>query len=169
MFPCNELSSPILFAIACGLWSQLSSLAIARRIAMPRGAALCVVVGVSLICLSIGGLNIRIPQTQQTLVMVDLSPSSRTAAYRDASRRDARIRQLLGSVDYRVENFADWPSVDHTDFLPPQASAIVLFSDGRFDLPATSRRRMSLSIRIWSILMMHRSRGWNLAGNRSTP
>ena len=85
--------------------------------------------------------------------MVDLSPSTRGAAYRDRATLDRRLGQLLlGDVPRDLLAFAggaarplpdgatlgDLPC-DHTVFAPPaDADAVVLFSDGRFARPAVA-------------------------------
>lgn len=84
-------------------------------------------------------------------VMVDLSPSTRTANFRDPDWLNQRLDSLLQGVPYRLILFGqtnlpvgslprlleDMPG-DSTRFAPPPADAVVLFSDGQFDLPAYS-------------------------------
>src|SRR6266508_915381 len=90
------------------------------------------------------------PEPREIAVMVDLSPSTRTAQYRDAKFLQQRIRTLLGQNPYRVVYFSDearaqvaadplpdLPS-QKTIFNPPPAAAVLLFSDGRCDLPAAA-------------------------------
>jgi hypothetical protein len=84
------------------------------------------------------------------LVMVDLSPSTRGATFRDRAALDLRVHQLLGDQPFQLLAFADHiqpmgqgPTLedipaDQTIFAPPPADAIVLFSDGQFELPAYS-------------------------------
>jgi hypothetical protein len=81
-------------------------------------------------------------------VMVDLSPSTRGATFRDASALQRRIQQLLGNRPYQLLGFSDRNepidltaplrelACDETRFVPPPVDAVVLFSDGRFDLPS---------------------------------
>lgn len=83
--------------------------------------------------------------------MVDLSPSTRTATYRDPAALRGRIGQLLGRSPHRVVYFASESATtttappgptlpdllaDRTTFAPPAARAVLLFSDARFALPA---------------------------------
>ena len=81
-------------------------------------------------------------------VMVDLSPSTRGAIFRNRVPLDLRIHQLLGDQSYRAVEFADHNEplppgdlladlpTDKTIFQPPpDADAILLFSDGQFELP----------------------------------
>jgi hypothetical protein len=121
-----------------------------RHPALPHFTLLAAGIGVVLLCMAAGGIEWRRPRPQSVLVMVDLSPSTRTATFRDRGRITARIRQLLGKIPYRIQYFADGPvtepaggtilpdvPADRTT-LPTDvgASAIVLFSDAQFALPA---------------------------------
>jgi hypothetical protein len=80
--------------------------------------------------------------------MVDLSPSTRGASYRDRQALDRRIHELLGDTAYRVQFFADGIgevhsssnrlpdlSADRTTYAPPAAAAVLLFSDCQFSIP----------------------------------
>lgn len=133
------IESPTLLIIAAALAAGTVIVAVIRRIRMPRGAGLCMTIGMTLLALAAGGMSIRRPDPRKALVLVDLSPSTRTAAYRDEAARNARIRQLMGDAPFTVETFDDQPQVERTQFRPPAtADAVVLFSDGQFDLPVTS-------------------------------
>src|SRR6478672_8426857 len=82
--------------------------------------------------------------------MFYLSPSTRGAAYRDRAALDRRIRELLGNTPYHIELFTDGTPIrdpgralndlpaERTRFVPPAAAAVLLFSDGRFALPAAA-------------------------------
>ncbi|MGA2230525.1 MAG: hypothetical protein ABSH22_06465, partial [Tepidisphaeraceae bacterium] len=86
------------------------------------------------------------PSVEPVAVMVDLSPSTRGAAYRDPTLLRRRLGELLGATPYQLFFFAQKTTTgsletaaplaempaDETDFNPPPAAAIVLFSDGRF-------------------------------------
>ncbi|HVT88635.1 MAG TPA: vWA domain-containing protein [Tepidisphaeraceae bacterium] len=128
------LQSPILFttslvmvlAVAVNVW---------RVRIIPEPTKFLMILGTLMIALASGGLTVRLPQQRNVVVMVDLSPSTRTAQYRDTSELQKRIGQLLGDVPYRVETFADSAQIEKTVFAPPQSDAVVLFSDGQFDLP----------------------------------
>lgn len=119
-----------------------------RRSAIGNGARLLCAVGLVLLCLAAGGPIWRRPAGRDVAVVIDLSPSTRSAEYRSRPQLLARIRQLLGETPYRLLYFADGeaqpfahPDVDRfpdlpaeqTRYIPPAASAIVLFTDGRFD------------------------------------
>lgn len=85
----------------------------------------------------------------QIAVMVDLSPSTRGASFRQSAALNRRLDQLLAGKPFRLIEFAnrniaatdfvptEIPS-DQTVFTPPPVDEIVLFSDGRFALPADS-------------------------------
>ncbi|MDB5320667.1 MAG: hypothetical protein JWN40_2298, partial [Phycisphaerales bacterium] len=81
-------------------------------------------------------------------VMVDVSGSTRGAGYRNRAELERRIKQLLGETPYHVSYFSDRNisvvaeggtlgdlAGERTVFAPPAAAAVVLFSDGRFELP----------------------------------
>ena len=82
--------------------------------------------------------------------MVDLSPSTRGARFRNPDFLRQRLAQLIGDAPYQLIAFAaenrpldpagpfDEMPADRTVFSPPNADAIVLFSDGQFDLPEHS-------------------------------
>ncbi|HEX2973338.1 MAG TPA: VWA domain-containing protein [Tepidisphaeraceae bacterium] len=105
-------------------------------------------IGSVLLALAAGGLTWRLSSTRQVAVMVDLSPSTRTAQYRNTDALHRRIKQLLGDTPYRLVAFADAeqsPLADgptlpdlpanRTLFAPSDAPAVLLFSDIQFDLP----------------------------------
>jgi hypothetical protein len=83
-------------------------------------------------------------------VMVDLSPSTRGAGFRDAGEVRQRVGELVGDENYQLIGFAGgnepidpagpWREMaaDQTVFTPADADAILLFSDARFALPAVS-------------------------------
>jgi hypothetical protein len=74
--------------------------------------------------------------TPHIIVMLDLSPSTRGASYRDSAALNQRIAQLLPRTPYRIETFGE--NADQTIFAPPPADDILLFSDARFALPVFS-------------------------------
>ncbi len=113
----------------------------------------------SLVLFAIGSLCLAIsaglPILRQSIpgsiaVMVDLSPSTRGATFRDPVALNRRILQLLGSHPYQLLGFSDRNQsidlkaplhdleCDQTCFTPPSVDAVILFSDGRFDLPAAA-------------------------------
>jgi hypothetical protein len=121
-----------------------------KGLPVPRGAKIVLSAASLLLALAAGEPNWMLPAAKEVVVMVDLSPSTRGAAYRDRAALDRRIRELLGSTPYRIELFADGTPVhDHgrvladlpaerTRFTPPAAAAVLLFTDGRFPLPAAA-------------------------------
>jgi hypothetical protein len=134
----------------------IGGLAMTGRSEVPRLTRLLIACGAVLLALAAGGLTWRRSGAGEVLVMVDVSPSTRTATYRDRSTLERRVRELLGSTTpYRTLLFAqdarpdpgggarlDDIAADHTVFSPPPtAGAILLFSDGRFDLPAVTPPR----------------------------
>lgn len=137
-----------------GLWAGLL-LALAgaavvrlRRPAVPALTVGAALVGTLMLAMGAGGLRWERSAPQPIVVMVDLSPSTRVAEYRDREVLNRRIRELLGVTPYRLMFFsednlkgdpgtarlADVPA-DHTSYAPPAAAAVLLFSDCRFELP----------------------------------
>ena len=120
-----------------------------RRPALPRGAAWLGAAGAVLLSLAAGSPIWQRPSPSEVAVMVDLSPSTRTADFRTRAQLETRIRSLLGKTPHRIYYFAsdvaqgdpggavlpDIPA-ERTVFKPPAgAAAVVLFSDARFELP----------------------------------
>lgn len=140
-----------------GLWAGAALAALAagivllRRPTVPGLTAGLALAGLLLVALGAGGLTWQRATPQPVVVMVDVSPSTRTAEYRDRSALLRRIRELLGTTPYRLQFFsednlkadpgsahlADVPA-DHTNYAPPTAAAVLLFSDCRFALPEQS-------------------------------
>jgi hypothetical protein len=150
---------------ALGLVGATIAIAIFRHIALRRMPRLIFALGAILLAVSAGGPRWERRPIGSVVVMVDLSPSTRGATFRDRSALDQRIRQLLGPLLYQAIGFSDHNQglriqppnnqttgnhplatdpplrdipADHTVFAPPPADAVVLFSDGQFDLPASA-------------------------------
>jgi hypothetical protein len=150
VFPFS-LEAPGWFAVACGLALIAGVLALVRRPAVHGVTLVACAVGMVLLALAAGGLTWHRPASADVAVMVDLSASTRGAGYRNRAELERRIKQLVGQTPYHVTYFsdrninsigegnvlADLPG-ERTVFAPPAAVAVVLFSDGRFELPASS-------------------------------
>jgi len=146
-----SFDSPRAMEIAATITGLVLLAAWVRRPAMPRLTLLCWLMGLLLLTLACGGITWNRPARQVVAVMVDLSPSTRTADYRDLAVLDRRIRELLRDLPYRVRYFAshtiddpppgprldDLPA-EQTVYTPPAAAAVLLFSDCCFELPARS-------------------------------
>lgn len=100
----------------------------------------------SLLALSAGQLEIQWPRAQRVAVLVDLSPSTRGAPWRDHAWLHRRLATLLPHAAYDTYAFADGAlcplPADVTEIaagqtrLPPvSADAVVVFSDGQFVRP----------------------------------
>lgn len=147
-----RFESPSLLFAALGLALAAVCIAIIRRPDVPRLTQAMIAVGLLLLSLAAGGAQWRRARGGEVLVMLDLSPSTRIADYRDRAALDRRLQQLLGDTPRRLLLFAEDQRpdrgdgaladmrADHTVFAPPPADAILLFSDARFDLPATAPR-----------------------------
>jgi hypothetical protein len=120
-----------------------------RRPELPRVTLAACGAGALLLALAAGAMQFNREVIESVAVMVDLSPSTRTAEFRDPAALDRRIHELLRDVPYRITYFAqqttdiappgrpmgDLPA-DHTVLSPPAAPAILLFSDCQFAIPA---------------------------------
>jgi hypothetical protein len=149
---------PITFAapVALGVGGALSVLTVVitiiRRPAVSGLTRTLVLLGMALLCLGAAGPVWRRPSAGEVAVMVDLSPSTRTAEYRRRAMLEARIGQLLSGVPHRLYYFADGTApanlisaagtgdlpdlpADRTRYEPPTGAAVLLFSDGQFEMP----------------------------------
>jgi hypothetical protein len=142
-----NLSSPLAFIIACAIALIIAAVAPARAITLPRLPLALMTLGLASLCLAIAGVTWRRAQIGTVAVVVDLSPSTRSAGYRDRTALLTRINQLLGKTPYTVYQMADGIartslnelpielSSRQTSFTPLPVDAIVLFSDGQFPAP----------------------------------
>ena len=145
---------PFSFDSPAALWTGVAIAAAAglvtlyRRPALPGLTKALGAISLVLMALAAGGpaWRGRGDVREEVVVMVDLSPSTRTATYRDPAVLSQRVRQLLGNTPHRVAYFADGDATPpdgtyrlpdipakRTAFRPPAAAAVILFSDGRFD------------------------------------
>lgn len=134
-----------------GLTAITALVAFLRRPTAPRGTFILCAAGLILFALASANPIWRRAATQEVAVMVDLSPSTRTARYRDRAVLERRIGELLRDTHYRIHYFADGTHpvdaagprlpdlpADRTRYEPPAAAAVLLFSDCRFALPEES-------------------------------
>ncbi|HSU68220.1 MAG TPA: hypothetical protein VLJ39_15180 [Tepidisphaeraceae bacterium] len=149
---------PLLINAGPAFWAALALagaavvIAFLRRPPLPRLSYAAATAGLLLLVLASAGVAWNRASPQEVAVMVDLSPSTRTADYRDRLTLERRIRELLRDTPYHLKFFAsqvqevegnpkrfsDLPA-DHTTYTPPAgAAAVLLFSDCRFQLPAQS-------------------------------
>ncbi|MDB5291237.1 MAG: hypothetical protein JWL69_2478, partial [Phycisphaerales bacterium] len=77
-----------------------------RRPGLPGATLWLGGLGSVLLCLAAGGVVWQRPTAGEVAVMVDLSPSTRTAGYRNRAALDRRITSLLGNAPHRVYYFA---------------------------------------------------------------
>ena len=140
-----------LLCVALGLAALAALIAVLRRPPTPRLTLAFGAIGLVLLALGAGELTWERASTQAVVVMVDLSPSTRAADYRDSSFLVRRIHDLLDGTPYvlrffaagsvevppTTERLADIP-VEQTRYDPPAAGAVLLFSDCRFPIPQQS-------------------------------
>ncbi len=118
-----------------------------RRPALSRTSLILASFGMIALVLSAGGISCRHGHEPRIAVMVDCSPSTRGASFRDSHWLQTRVHELLGSRPFELYAFADTlhpleegdaiseMPADHTVLSPPPVDAVLLFSDGRFDSP----------------------------------
>ncbi|HEY0008017.1 MAG TPA: VWA domain-containing protein [Tepidisphaeraceae bacterium] len=92
--------------------------------------------------LALAGPVVLRDQWPRIVVAVDLSPSTRTATFRDPKAVVDRLRPLLGDRPYSIRYFADgWldsaapVEVKQTTLPPVDAEVLILLSDGRVNMP----------------------------------
>jgi hypothetical protein len=142
--------SPWPMAVAATLLAATVAVGVRRRVRAGRLATAMVLAGGACWAMAAGSPVWQRPAARMVAVMVDLSPSTRGASFRNRAELDRRVAQLLGDTPHQLFAFAggnpqplpesaalaDLPC-DRTVFAPPSsADAVVLFSDGRFDPPA---------------------------------
>src|SRR2546430_17537272 len=139
-------TSPISLFLAVLIAIALFVVGWMRRPALPRASLLLAMCGIIFLTLATGGISCRRGREPRVAVMVDCSPSTRGASFRDAKWVRSRVRELLGNRPYELYAFADTSKriretdaitempADHTTFSPPPLAQILLFSDGRFDV-----------------------------------
>ena len=148
---------PLTFESHAALAAGLAVAAVAvgvglyRRPAVPRASAALAVASLLLLAAAAGGPAWRRSAGDPVVVMVDLSPSTRGADYRNVAALRDRVRRLLGDTPNRTVYFAgdaavppadqaagphlpDMPA-DQTVWAPAAGAAVVLFSDVQFQLP----------------------------------
>src|SRR5688572_8372258 len=145
-----QFDAPLSGVLAAIVTAVTVVLAIWRRPALPASALACAGVGAVLLTLAAAGTTWQRPQAEPVAVLVDLSPSTRTAGYRDPAALRRRVEELIGNRPYELRPFADgWGAADlaaaaalpdlpaERTALPEVAgSAVLLFSDGRLAAPA---------------------------------
>lgn len=85
-----------------------------------------------LLALAVGQPHLIVPDSTPIQVLLDVSPSTRTAEYRDPSKLAARLQQLLPRQSFSIASFGQ-DALSTT--LPAIHEPTLLFSDGQF--PAT--------------------------------
>src|ERR1700677_4684851 len=146
-------SSRFLLAVAVGILAIIFFVVVWRRL---RGFGILLGMGLSLIALAAGGPVWVHLDVGSVTVMVDLSPSTRGAVWRNRSALEARVGQILGDTPYQVIAFAEFNQAlrrgeelgdmpaERTVFSPPPSGVVLLFSDGQFELPAVAPRTFAV-------------------------
>jgi hypothetical protein len=126
-----RFDSPTLLAVALALVACVVAAASVRRVHLRPLTRALLGSGLVLLALGAGGAAVELRRAGRVAVMVDVSPSTRTATYRSREALDARVGALLGNTPREVREF----SPDAGESLPAGFDAVLLFSDGRFDAP----------------------------------
>lgn len=134
--------------IGLGLALATAAVVLWRRPAAPKASLLLAGAGLLLLVLAAGAPTWRRPLQQPIEVLVDLSPSTRTASYRQRAFLERRIHQLVGHSRYHVSYFPGGATFDQLERLPDipiertllprlaRQGPTLLFSDCRFDFPS---------------------------------
>jgi len=131
-----QFDSLTMLSIAlCGV-AVAALLAWYRSVSWPPASRFFGLLGLLFLAIAAGGVHWIGSKPQTVFVMVDESPSTRGAVYRQKSELQKRVQQLVGDRAFRISYFAS--QADQTVFAPPSAAAILLFSDCRFELPANA-------------------------------
>src|SRR3954470_22986205 len=93
--------------IAAVIVLMIVAVAIFRRPDMREGSQTLIVIGLVLLALAAGEMAYLQRDPHEIVVMVDLSPSTRTAQYRDRKFLKQRIGTLVGRNPYRIVYFSD--------------------------------------------------------------
>lgn len=140
--------SPASMGIAFAMVIVIAAVVLIRKVVISALARTLLAFGAMLLAVAAGQPVWERPGSGVILVMVDLSPSTRGATFRDRTALELRIHQLLGDQPCQMLAFADHnqplpdaPTLpdlpaEQTVFTPPSADAILLLSDGQFELPA---------------------------------
>jgi hypothetical protein len=143
-----SFQSPWLAAIGASLCVICACVAILRRVDLPTSAICLLFLASACFAAAAGEPRWNRPHEGVVNVLVDLSPSTRTADYRHRTNLDQRIAQLLGNTKYHLNFFADGivtidpdsstlPDIPcEATVLPPlDGDAVVVFSDMRCAVP----------------------------------
>ena len=109
-----------------------------RSVSVRSASFWFIAVGLLVIAYAAGGARWVGRDAGKVAVMVDVSASTRGATFHDEAVLRQRIEVLLAPGSYGLLRFGD--GADRTTWTPPapDASAVLLFSDGRFEPPATA-------------------------------
>lgn len=138
-----SVANPILLIV--GLSLVIVGAAFAwRAITLPTWTRVTSIVAILMLALAAGDVAVHRETRPTVAVIIDRSPSTRSAAYRDPESLAVLLDSLLPAVEIKRFAFADGDaplpagkiddvSVDHTRLGSfPQADAYVLLSDGRW-------------------------------------
>src|SRR5437870_3576644 len=101
------IASPTLLLIATLVSIFAVLIGRRRRIGLTMLTTLFSILGMALFSLAAGDIACKWSQRPKIAVMVDVSPSTRGAAYRVNQALSARIGELLGGAAYELYQFAD--------------------------------------------------------------
>ncbi len=105
---------------------------------------ICLVLAMLCSACAIGGLHLYKQRDLKIVALVDVSPSTRVAGFRKIESIQDRLKELTGGRPYSIQYFANGLSDKSQEVATSQttlpaidADAVLLLSDGQFDLPKT--------------------------------
>src|SRR4051812_20537407 len=105
-FPFNLGSFPY-FLLALAASVAVVGFGHVRRVVAPALTKWLIALAMPLIALAAGDLTWEKPAPRKLVVMVDLSPSTRGAKYREPEYLQMRLSELLGESAYEIVTFAE--------------------------------------------------------------
>ncbi len=151
MPPWLSFQAPWLLAFAAGV--ALAVIFAGWRAALPRGVRFWCLASLALLALAAGAPETRRPITPRIALMVDLSPSTRGAPWRDPAWLASAAARLGAHGEIALWSFAadqqptalddyagaEQPALETRLSPPPDADVVVVLTDGRLRLEAWSQ------------------------------
>ncbi|HEX8521300.1 MAG TPA: vWA domain-containing protein [Tepidisphaeraceae bacterium] len=128
------IQAPVMLSIAMIAAASFAAVLLYRRVAVRLASVVLLMLGAFVLAAAAGGLSLVRQRPARLVVMVDLSGSTRGAAYRDEAALRRRVGQLIPGARYEIRSFGE--QADLTRWEPPvDCDAVLLFSDGNLELP----------------------------------
>ncbi|MGB7157948.1 MAG: hypothetical protein WBD40_07765, partial [Tepidisphaeraceae bacterium] len=136
--PLITFDSPPLLAAGLATAAGAFAVAVFRRPSLSVSSRTLIAIALLALALAAGGPRVPRELRPRIAVMIDGSASTRGAAYHDERILRADVVELLGDRPYSIVRLDH--DADRTRWTPPPplTTAVLLFSDGRFDPPRTA-------------------------------